>query len=176
MACKQKNFEAYSAVFAPEFRFLFTPLEESGNASCRSGTWTLDDELGAMKRLLTRAEQLEFTISLPHGEAEPASEKGMEGTQRIRVTDHYVQVTAPPETWVSRDDLHEFYFRPGREEEQEDPGDWFLVEWREIPSPTKPRPPDTSPTPVHPTHWSWIKCAFAGETTGSGSAAPVGSR
>jgi hypothetical protein len=161
LACERRDFESYKAALAPEFRFLFPAPGEEAPVSCRTGTWTLDDELKAMERLFAWTELERIRVSFPHGEAEPASEVGMEGTWRIRVTDHYLEVTAPPNAWVSKDDLHEFYFRAGKESAGENPQHWFLLEWREILLQQKPAPLQGGPTPVLGTHWSQIKCLFA---------------
>ena len=63
-------------------------------------------------------------------------------------------------TYTTLGDLHEFYFRGGRENDGEESGAWFLVEWRDQGSRSSLANNEEVPTPVLHRTWWELKCFY----------------
>ncbi len=128
-----RDLDGYAGLLPPEFRFYFQDGEEP--AGLGTDYWTRSQDLEGSSALFGSPEVLGVRVHLAHGAATPATEVGMpEGTMRVRVSPTEVEVgDRSGITYRVYGDIQDLFFRPGRVQHPgEDPGAWYLIEWRDI--------------------------------------------
>jgi hypothetical protein len=133
VAFRTRNIAAYEKLLAPEFIFKFQPDDDAGlGMDPRNESLEMIGTGGLLSSPLVSS----ISIELTHGPAEPVSEVGFpQDAILIRITQTRLEVEQTDGiTWLvqGRQDM---FFRPGRPQIGEDPMNWFLIEWRDIPSP-----------------------------------------
>lgn len=159
LSLEKQDLDRYLEVLAPEYHFVFFP--EPGDL-CGSGTWGASQDSLSTALLFLDPAVLNIQADIHHGPAAPASEVDMEGTWRILASNVSFNFRMRDATYTTEGDPHEFFFRPGRAGDGEDPDRWFLVEWRDLSG--RAGAPATAPEPaaVNGIHWWQMKCSHSG--------------
>ncbi len=153
-----RDIDAYSEIFAPEFRFRFQEMPDTP-AGCTADNWNREVELEGARNLFSSAQVKMVSVLVEAPPAMPSSEEGMEGMMLIRTATIDLSITRMDQvTYSTLGDLHEFFFRSSREDEE--PGRWFLVEWRDHGTPSAPAVDEGTPTPISHLSWWALKCSF----------------
>jgi hypothetical protein len=149
----------YADLLAPEYTFRFAGPDAQDFG--RSTLSRSEDSLATGSLFGSRGVE-GISVLLPHGDPVPAAGvRFPAGTMLIRVNSPELQVSVTDGTTWSVSNLQEFYFRPGRAANGEDPARWFLLEWDEIAGTAKPAPPRVpSPQAVRPASWGVLKLMF----------------
>ena len=127
-AYANRDYEAYAALFAPEFVFRFQPkdAERTGVAS-----WGLEEELQSAKGLFTSPQIRSIEIQLTRQPAAVVEAEGLEYTVLVRVSHTVLRVTeAGGNVLTVNGDRQEFFLR---REIQNGRDRWLIVEWRDLP-------------------------------------------
>lgn len=163
-----QNIEEYSRLLAPEYIFKFQPVDA---AQLETEFWTRDQDTTGTDALFSTPLVSQITINLTHGNAVPTNEVDFPpGTMTIRINQTQLEVDQTDGiTWLAQD-IQDMFFRQGDFEAGEDSTNWFLIEWRDIPTSGAPRLGDDplsakSASPgVTPISWGALRQkAFKGE-------------
>lgn len=131
-AYRERNIGEYARLLAPEFAFMFQPPDAE-----RLGTdfWTRDPDSVGTGNLFSTSVVVSISIALTHGPAQPVGEVGFPaGAMKIRITGTQLEVQQADGTSFLVEDMQDMFFRAGNVSLGEDPSEWFLIEWRDIPS------------------------------------------
>lgn len=148
-AYRSRDINAYSTLLAPEFTFVFQPIDvqELGD------TWTKDQDVAGTTALFSTELISNILIELLHHAPEQAGDGFPAGTVKLQITNTNLEVDqADGITWLVLD-RQEMYFRAGLD--GEDPDRWFMIEWRDIPTVNSP-----SSAAVKATTWGKIKAQY----------------
>jgi len=128
-AYRTRDTALYQELLAPEFTFRFQPVDA---AELETDTWTREDDLLGTEALFRSPDVRKIDIELVALEAtQPSEVQFAEDVQMIRVTQTALTVLESRDAFLVYDQ-QDFFFRPGHEADGEDPGRWYLLEWRDL--------------------------------------------
>ena len=172
---RRRESQEYARILAPEFRFKLQPIDA---AEFEKVFLTHAEDSTGTGHLLTAPDVSGIRIDLLDGSAEPANEIGMPaGARRIHITKTGLELDVNHVTFVVTGQ-QDMFFRHGLAEAGEDTTRWFLFEWRDLPSQTRPELgsfEDTGGgTPVRTTTWGSLKTVYWNSLSPSGFPASSG--
>lgn len=137
---RRREIDQYTKLLAPEFVFVFQPADAG---QIPNGTWNRDADSLGTGALFRTPDVSNIRIDLLFGAAEKPQETGFaEDVRQIRIKTTFLEVNESASgITLQITDPQDFFFRPGRTENGEDPGTWFLLEWRDLPSVSSPGHP-----------------------------------
>jgi hypothetical protein len=150
-----RDIEQYAKLLAPEFRFVFQPIDAQ---EITQDSWTREEDLAGTRALFEAPVVTSITIDLVHGPAVDADDPELPpGAKEIRINQTFLQVDESTGiTWVVSD-IQDLFFRSGDATLDEDPDLWFLFDWRDIPSTGAPRTPASG---EQETTWGKLKSRY----------------
>jgi len=148
----ERDIEAYADLLAPEFQFYFQPIDVAGLGV---EYWNADQDSTGTGALFGTNQVSSILIDLTYGPPQVPTEVGFDpDVRKIRLTGVQMEVNLINGTTLLVTDTQDMYFRPGREANGESPDRWYLLEWRDLPPASAPKPQ------VAPITWGFIKAAF----------------
>jgi len=154
-AYRQRDFEEYSKLLAPEFIFKFQPVDVQ---QVETEFWTRHQDTRGTYNLFKTPLVSHITINLTYEPAVPAPVSDFPpGTMWIRISQTLLEVDQIDGiTWFVQD-VQDMYFRRGDERYGENPAIWFLLEWRDV------QPPDSLQAAAggeQQATWGWLKTLY----------------
>jgi hypothetical protein len=137
-AYRLRDIEEYAKLLAPEFTFVLQPVDAQ---NIGTDFWTRDQDSTGTVALFTTELVSNIMIELLHGSAEAPIDSALTpGTKWIRIHQTLLEVDEASGTSWLVTDLQDMFFRQGKAAAGEDTTQWFLLEWRDIPTFTSPTP------------------------------------
>jgi len=132
LSYRQREIKEYAKLLAPEFVFQFQPADAN-----QIGTqfWTRAQDSTGTRALLTTPEVSDIRINLTWGGKDTSIDHSAPPDSvrlRLITTDLQVDQTDGT-TWVITDQ-QDFFFRQGKASKGEDPTQWFIYEWDDLPT------------------------------------------
>lgn len=131
-AYRRRESEPYAKLLAPEFRFVFQPQDA---INLGQETLNRDEDIAGTTALLTTAQVAAIRILLTLANPVAAADTTLPADAvRIRANQVQLQVDETAGiSWVVTD-VQDFFLRPGRPADGENATDWYLLEWRDLPT------------------------------------------
>jgi len=152
-AYRRRDTDEYAKLLAPEFRFVFQPQDvfDLGKEFLNR-----DQDIAGTTALFTTAQVAHIQLFFVSGSPVAAADTTLPADAvRIRANQVQLQVDETSGiSWVVTD-VQDFYLRPGRPANGESAADWYLLEWRDLPTAFPPRI-----QPSGPITWGKLKMLY----------------
>ena len=127
LAYTKRDIDAFDELLAPEFVFRFQPgdARELGRDS-----WGREEEIQSTRNLFESSRVKDIQIRLHYLPAEPSTEKGLEHTMKVLVTQAFLTVREEEAVYQVPGHPQEFFLR---RDHRNHPERWMIVEWRDLP-------------------------------------------
>jgi hypothetical protein len=127
LAYAKRDIDAFAGLLAPDFIFRFQPgdARELGRDA-----WGREEEIRSARGLFESTRVKDIQIRLHYHPAEPATEKGLEHTMKVVVTQAFLTVREEEAIYQVPGHPQEFFLRRGHGGH---PERWMIVEWRDLP-------------------------------------------
>jgi len=155
LSYRRREIKEYAKLLAPEFVFKFQPIDAN---DIGTQFWTRAQDSTGTRALLTATLVSEIKISLLYGARDTTV--NFHGTPldslKIRIINTNLRVDQTDGiTWLITDQ-QDFFFRQGKVQNGEDPTHWFIYEWDDLPTLSRPG------FSVNPATWGKLKLLYKG--------------
>jgi hypothetical protein len=154
LAHNRRDFAAYTALIAPEFKFHFVSKDTFQAGAL---TWNQNQDAAGMAALFEAAVDIDLTAK-PSTPIDTDPNVFPPGTREIHVRSVEMTVLQADRVFFVVTTDQDLYLRPGNAAAGEDPTHWFVSEWREIEP--EHAPALENPTPASPATWGQMKYQY----------------